>query len=271
MMERRLGYFSLAALLVGVGTVLASAADEIEGRTWVLGSYRVAGATVKVAQGLDQAPLAGSRVDIRFENGRVTGTSGCNSYGGSYVLDGTALAFGPMISTRKACPQDLMKQEGDYLRVLGAADTVALDANGLTLSGPAGAARFAAEVDTLTGVWTVVGYNNGKAAVVSVKVGTEITATFGTDGRLSGSAGCNTYSGAYQVNGTEIAIGQVAATQKMCLDADVMSQEQLFLGAIQAGTKVELRGDTLGLRDAKGATQVTCKRRTAPAVPPARR
>jgi hypothetical protein len=39
----------------------------------------------------------------------------------------------------------------------------------------------------------VTGYNNGKQAVVSVVIGSELTADFKADGNLGGSAGCNSY------------------------------------------------------------------------------
>ena len=252
---------------MGAGVTNAAAAAGIEGPFWVLTRYSVAAVTTKVAQGIDHPLVAGSRIDIRFDNGRVMGSSGCNSYSGSYVLDGAALAIGPLVSTRKACPPDLMKQEADYQRVLAAADTAVFDGSALKLSGAAGTLEFTSESQpTLTGAWTMTSYNNGKQAVVSARIGTKVTANFGADGRVSGSAGCNDYSGSYQANGAEISIGQVMATQKMCIDPDIMSQEQLFLRAIQAGTTIELRGDTLGLRDAKGATQVTFRRQAAPSL-----
>ena len=41
-------------------------------------------------------------------------------------------------------------------------------------------------------------YNNGKQAVVSGLADTEVTALFGEDGTLSGSAGCNRYNAPFE-------------------------------------------------------------------------
>jgi heat shock protein HslJ len=59
--------------------------------------------------------------------------------------------------------------------------------------------------------------------------GTTITATF-EDGQVSGSAGCNSYSGSYQVSGDTITVGAVAITEMACLEPEgVMEQELLFV------------------------------------------
>ena len=46
----------------------------------------------------------------------------------------------------------------------------------------------------------MIGYNNGKQAVVSVTPGTTLTANFGADGMLSGGAGCNDYAASYKTD-----------------------------------------------------------------------
>ena len=46
-------------------------------------------------------------------------------------------------------------------------------------------------------------YNNGNQAVVTLITGSEISLNFGADGQVSGNAGCNRYTGAYQVQGAD--------------------------------------------------------------------
>ena len=43
-------------------------------------------------------------LDFDAEKMTVNGTTGCNNYSGSYTMDGSQLAFGPMATTRMACP-----------------------------------------------------------------------------------------------------------------------------------------------------------------------
>jgi heat shock protein HslJ len=242
----------------------AAGADGFEGIVWRLERFVGKATTGAAKTGVERTVAADSRIDLVFEDGRVSGHSGCNSYAGSYVLEGTAVGIGPLASTRKACAPALMNQEDEYQRILTAVDAAALEGDRLKLTGPAGTLEFVSEgAPSLVGAWTMTGYNNDKGGVVSRKTGSTVTATFGPDGRLSGSAGCNSYSGTYQASGDALTVSQVVATQKMCIDADVMTQEQLYLRALQSSTTIELRGDTLRLRDAEGATQVTFKRATA--------
>ena len=52
-------------------------------------------------------------------NGEVVGSGGCNNFFGSFTQDGRTLTFGPLASTKKACPGELMQQERDFLDLLG--------------------------------------------------------------------------------------------------------------------------------------------------------
>ena len=59
-----------------------------------------------------------SRVTIRFQGTRVAGVSSCNSYSGTYTVDGTSLRTSGILSTMKACSPELMSQERDFMFVL---------------------------------------------------------------------------------------------------------------------------------------------------------
>ena len=60
---------------------------------------------------------------LRFETGdfRVAGYGGCNQFGGRYTLEGEALAFGELISTKRACLDEAANErETQFLGLLGA-------------------------------------------------------------------------------------------------------------------------------------------------------
>jgi heat shock protein HslJ len=117
---------------------------------------------------------------------------------------------------------------------------------------------YAPGLSSLAGTsWQATGINNGREAVVS-QAGTEkVTATFAEDGTISGSGGCNTYSGTFTTGeGGAITIGPVAATEMACPEP-AMQIEQTYFAALGNATTYELEGSTLTLRDANGATQVT--------------
>ncbi|WP_338466802.1 YbaY family lipoprotein [Novosphingobium sp. ZN18A2] len=60
-----------------------------------------------------------------------------------------------------------------------------------------------------------------------------VTILFGTDGRVSGSTGCNTFSASYTANGNALSIGPVATTRRACLPA-LDKQQARFLEAMQS-------------------------------------
>jgi heat shock protein HslJ len=85
--------------------------SDIVGTSWRLESYGPANAPV---------PAAAKPATIAFgADGSVSGSTGCNSYGGSYTLDGERLTFGPLVGTLIACPEeDITQQERELLGAL---------------------------------------------------------------------------------------------------------------------------------------------------------
>ncbi|MCA9874104.1 MAG: DUF4377 domain-containing protein [Anaerolineales bacterium] len=91
---------------------------------------------------------------------------------------------------------------------------------------------------------------------------TEVTAVFGEDGSLGGSAGCNTYTTSYQVNGSNITIGLPASTQQLCTEpAGIMEQETDFLtSALPSAATFRINGSSLEIMTAGGQIAVLANR-----------
>ncbi|MGB3457287.1 MAG: META domain-containing protein [Litorimonas sp.] len=51
-------------------------------------------------------------------DGEVVGSGGCNDFFGSFTQTGRLVTFGPLASTRKACPAAVMRAERDFLALL---------------------------------------------------------------------------------------------------------------------------------------------------------
>jgi heat shock protein HslJ len=158
-----------------------------------------------------------------------------------------------------------MQQESDYLAALSATASYAIapsipegiSGDTLTIKDSSGASRlvFAAQSNELGGTsWIVTGYNNGQGGVVSVLLGTELTADFGGDGQLAGNAGCNTYNAAYTTDGDSITIAPAASTRMFCGEPEgVMDQETEYLMALSTAATYSITGSRLQLRTADGA------------------
>jgi heat shock protein HslJ len=96
------------------------------GTTWDLASI-YAGDTVS-------SVVAGSQLTMALaDDGSVSGTAGCDTYMGTYALDGASLSFGPLASTRMTCSEDLMAQEASFLDAMSRVESTAIEGTGLTL------------------------------------------------------------------------------------------------------------------------------------------
>ena len=90
--------------------------------------------------------------------------------------------------------------------------------------------------DPLEGTsWRLLFYR--KSQVIE---GTEITANF-DDGQVTGSAGCNSYFGSYQANGSNLTTNQIGATEMYCGEPEgLWEQEVFFLETLNDAQRFEL-------------------------------
>ncbi len=234
-------------LLAACGSTSSGQAEDLTGKFWALSELK------------GEAPLAGTGISAQFTtDGRVAGSAGCNRYSGAYTVSGKNLTVAtPLASTMMMCEQAVMDQESAYLATLGEVKTFAIQGDQLTLSGEDGAALavFQAQSQELSGSsWEATLFNNGKQAAVSLLEGTTLTAEFGTDGNISGSAGCNNFSGPYTIDGNKITIGPLASTMMACEGpAEIMDQEAQYLAALQSAATYQIEGNVLELRTADDA------------------
>jgi heat shock protein HslJ len=84
-----------------------------------------------------------------------------------------------------------------------------------------------------------------EGAEQSLIEGSQITATF-SGGTVSGSAGCNNYTGTVTPVADYFTIGGIAVTQQACAEpAGVMEQEQAYLAALEATAGYQWQQDAV--------------------------
>jgi heat shock protein HslJ len=103
----------------------------------------------------------------------------------------------------------------------------------------------------IEGVWRATALSAGARPSPTLP-GTEVTAEFAADGELSGSAGCNSYGGGYETEGSSISIGALRATKMACVDPGVMEQETNFLTALPQATEFQIEAGELVLLNGTG-------------------
>ena len=104
----------------------------------------------------------------------------------------------------------------------------------------------------IIGAWDLFSYNNGRGAIQTVISGSSTTADFRSDGKLTGSAGCNQYSATYTTSGSKgITITQPITTLMAC-ENNLMQQESQYLSLLPKASTYEIAGDQLTLFDSTG-------------------
>ena len=240
---------------VAVLGVTSGQSKTLTGRVWVLTTLR------------GKPPLRDTEITSEFTTaGKVSGSSGCNHYSGTYKVSGSTIRVSSRLaSTMMACPRAVDLQEAAFLKALRSARSYGVTGAKLTLKSAGGGAilTYKAQSQQLAGTsWTVLAYNNGKQAVVSVLVATELTAAFGKDGNLTGFAGCNDYNAPYKGTAPKISIGPVASTRKACAEpAGVMDQEIQYLAALETAATYRIEGTRMEMRTSAGALAAEFQRR----------
>lgn len=114
------GVFSWVAVpavlaVVGFAMALPNAQAAQRAPVVLIGSWQVTEIGGSPANGAVNSNLT-------VENdGSVFGSAGCNRVMGGLKGDREKVSFGPLATTKKLCPEDVMKQEQAFLAALGAA------------------------------------------------------------------------------------------------------------------------------------------------------
>ncbi|MBA2380936.1 MAG: META domain-containing protein [Chloroflexi bacterium] len=131
------------ALLVLLGAVSCGGPDVSPGGASGAHPASLAGAAWVVISVDGRLPVAGGEPTVAFTPAGVSGSGGCNHFGGSYRYDPAtgALEFENLAMTAMACADDRRNQfEAGFSRALQQANVASSDELGhLILTGPGGA------------------------------------------------------------------------------------------------------------------------------------
>lgn len=72
---------------------------------------------------------------LSFDDGKYFMSFGCNKLSGEYKIEKTTLNFGPALTTRMGCPQEIAKKEVEFTSKIVKMHSFITNANGAVLSG----------------------------------------------------------------------------------------------------------------------------------------
>jgi heat shock protein HslJ len=111
---------------------VAEPARPLVGTKWTID-------TIVGTGGTSSSVPAGVTATMTFTaDGKVSGTTGCNTFGGTATVSGNKITFGDLASTRRACSGGAGSLEADVFRVLEAPATFRIEGDKLILEAPDG-------------------------------------------------------------------------------------------------------------------------------------
>jgi heat shock protein HslJ len=123
----------LAALVLTLGSP-APVVCELVGPYWQ--AVEIDGSPVPIVQSKQEPFL------IFTTAGRVSGSTGCNRFTGSYQQDGNGFHFTPLAVTKMACPPPLDALERSFLQAMAATAALRQSGNAVELLDTAGQVRL---------------------------------------------------------------------------------------------------------------------------------
>lgn len=228
--------------LVYEPTRLTDRPAALTGTTWMLRSLR------------GREPLPGLGVTLQVNPDGVSGTNGCNYYSGDADVGGDGelhVSESGFMQTAMGCADAIMTQSQEYDAALLKADSYRLDRHQLEIHDEDNETLLVFSepgIDDLAGVTWKVGGIERQVGGAPMLEGIEVTLTIDDTGRLTGSAGCNDYTGDVTIDGSTIAVRNVVQTLKECIDPPgIMEQERAFLEVLGDVTTWELSATMLRL------------------------
>ncbi len=222
----------------------------------------------------DTPVLAGTELTAQFDinddgiTGAMFGTAGCNNYNAPI---GPNFAIGAIATTQKACDPTVMNQESAYLSWLATAQGFSRVGDQLLIPTANGVLTYNStpilnQANLLVNTtWFLVSYET-----LTPVAGANPTAFFAADGRtVSGTTGCNEYTGAYNAaQGNTLAISDIANTLAACPSDALTQQQDTFTRLMISAVSYSVNGSALQIRTVDGGTMNFTSNPPAAAVNP---
>lgn len=199
--------------------------SDLEGY-WVLKSMNG-----KEAKSLFAGALPTLKLD--FSNMQISGTGGCNRYTGAFTFENNVLKAPNLASTRMLCFDE--NSEPEFLMELAKDNTLSIVNGVLTFTNRDKEVTLEFEkgeeidetpvtvtAEMLQGTWTLIRLEGAEANVVfsgeNPRMPTLIVDA--TENRISGNAGCNSYSAPFSLDGNNFIAMAPVATMMACPNLD---------------------------------------------------
>jgi len=196
----------------------------------------------------------GGRATLTLADGEVGGTSFCNSYSGTYRLEGDELSVSGLGGTELGCAPALMEAESAYLAALAAVEQVGTAEGYLMLSGGDTELTYRpmpqVPPSDLTGTgWVLETLLDGDVA--SSPSGARAVLELADDGTLTASTGCRELTGRWSLDGDVVRVTSAEPAEASC-DPDVTAQDEQVTAVLSRDFQVTVSEDSLTVTGVDG-------------------
>ncbi len=235
---KRLFYFLLS--LFCFTTACTTPPNQLDGSTWVL----------QILESGEQsdAIIPGTMLTAEFTANTISGTAGCNWYGGNYQSGKSSLQIDELAKTTIDCHPLISAQEARFAEVLLAADSFLLDNGRLTIISdqarlifvpPSPNATQPPPSPLATTRWKLVALETPDGPLLPVR-GTQITLQFMPD-QIQGHGGCNDYAANFHLAAEAylLLINQISRDIQQC-DAAIRLIEDVYFEMLETAVSFTL-------------------------------
>lgn len=202
---------------------------------------------------------AAENLTLQFGPDTISGSDGCNTFSGTYIIDREVITIAEnLASTMMACPDIDPNVAQQYLNALVGTAIYTFTDDTLTLQTENDELVFAPMMDTeLNGThWQLDSLVSSDSNITQLPVDTDLFIIFENEA-VSGSGGCNSFSGEVTVNAPQMSFDNIAATLMACADDGVAQRESEFFTMLEKVVTYEIVGDMLTLYDEDGVMLAT--------------
>jgi heat shock protein HslJ len=196
----------------------------------------------------------GGRATLTLADGDVGGTSFCNSYSGTYRLDGEEFTVSGLGGTEIGCAPELMEAEAAYLEALTAVEVAGTADGYLVLSGGDAELTYRpvpeVPASDLTGTgWVLETLLDGDVA--SSTSGDRAVLELADDGTLTASTGCRELTARWSLDGDVVRITGARPAEASC-DPDAAAQDEQVTAVLSRDFQVAVSEDSLTVTGTEG-------------------
>ncbi|MEM7119130.1 MAG: META domain-containing protein [Chloroflexota bacterium] len=191
---------------------------------------------------------------LAFTADSLGGSDSCNQFGAPYTIAGNTLSLenGEFFRTTAGCPEPTLSLADAYLAALVEGGTFVLSEDDLTITTETITLAFEKPVsaELLGTEWQLSGLDKDGLSIVHMAIDKNISLQIEGD-IMSGSGGCNSYSGSVTVDGSQISFGNATSTLMACV-GEIGERETEFMAMLEQVASYDILRQSLRFYDADG-------------------